>query len=297
MAMQTVLRKSLGTLMPMILSPNRSWATQRRIVKMVLRANPLARGVSRHAGPLPGGLPGETFCRAGDTPDSADTALLYLHGGGYCVGAAATHRMITSRLAAASGMPVHVLDYRLAPEHPAPAALDDALACYRALAAQGKRVAVGGDSAGGGLSMAVAHALAANGEQAPLALALLSPWLDLSVSGGSAERLAAIDPILTHPWISACAEAYAGGKPLKSPDISPLFADAELPPTLIHAGSDDILIDDARRLVTRHKAVEFKVYEGLWHVFQLQAGLLGESSAALHEMGTWLHQRALEAGH
>lgn len=297
MAMQTVLRKSLGTLMPMILSPKRNWATQRRIVNLVLRANPLASGVSRHAGPLPGELPGEIFCPDDQTPESADTALLYLHGGGYCVGAAATHRMITSRLAAASGMPVYALDYRLAPEHPAPAALEDALACYRALVAQDRRVAVGGDSAGGGLSMAVAHALAADGEPAPLALALLSPWLDLSLSGGSAERLAAIDPILTPPWISACAAAYAGDKPLKSPDISPLFADAELPPTLIHSGSDDILIDDARRLVTRHKAIEFKVYEGLWHVFQLQAGLLGESSAALHEMGTWLHQQAVEAKH
>lgn len=297
MAMQTVLRSSLGSLMPIILSPRRSWATQRRIIKFVLRANPLAKGVTRHDGPLPGELPGEVFCPAGLTPETADTALLYLHGGGYCVGAAATHRMITSRLAASSNMPVYVLDYRLAPEHPAPAALDDALACYRALAADGKRVAVGGDSAGGGLSMAVANALAAQGGPAPMALALISPWLDLSLSGGSAERLADIDPILTRPWITACAAAYAGGQALKSPALSPLFDDSELPPTLIHSGSDDILIDDARRLVTRNTAVEFKVYEGLWHVFQLQAGLLAASAEALREMGTWLHQQSVEAAH
>lgn len=288
MAMQNVLRKTLGATLPLILTPNRKWTTQRRILKLAMRANPLAKGVKRIDGALPGGLPGEVFCPASVDPETAPSALLYLHGGGYCVGAAATHRAITSRLAAASGMPVYVLDYRLAPEHPAPAALDDALACYRALAAQGKRVALGGDSAGGGLSVAVAQALLANGEPAPAALALISPWLDMSLSGGSAERLADIDPVLKRPWITACAQAYAGDQPLKSPSLSPLFGDGELPSTLIHAGTDDILIDDARRLVKRFPAVELQEFEGLWHVFQLQAGLLEISDQALADMGQWL---------
>ena len=197
--------------------------------------------------------------------------------------------MITSRLAAASGLPVYALDYRMAPEHPAPAALDDALRCYRALAAQDKRVAVGGDSAGGGLSAAVALALAEHGEPGPAALALISPWLDLSLSGGSVQRLADIDPVLNQPWLAACAQAYAGEHGLKSPTVSPLFADLAWPPTLIHAGADDILVDDSRRLVKRYPHIEFHEYAGLWHVFQLQAGVLRASDEALSAMGHWLH--------
>ena len=113
----------------------------------------------------------------------------------------------------------------------------------------------------------------------------------MSLSGGSAQRLADIDPILKHPWIHACKAAYAGEQPLKTPSLSPLFGDAPPPPTLIHSGSDDILIDDARRYVKRFPYVEFKEFEGLWHVFQLQAGLLGVSSQALSDMGQWLAQQ------
>ena len=291
MAMQTFLRATLGTALPLVLTPKRQWATQRRLLKIALQANPLAKGVRRHAGPLPGDLPGEVFCPTGMAPETASHALLYLHGGGYCVGTASTHRMITSRLAAASGAAVYSLDYRLAPEHPAPAALDDALACYRALAASGRAVALGGDSAGGGLSVAAAQTLVAAGDPPPTALALISPWLDLSLSGASAERLADIDPILKHPWIKACAQAYAGGQPLKSADLSPLFGVPVSTPTLIHAGTDDILIDDARRWVKRVPTAELIEYEGLWHGFQMQAGLLGAADKALADMGQWLtHQ-------
>lgn len=289
--MTALLRHVLGLIVPRILNPRRSWATQRRLLAALLRINPAVGGVERRRIALPDAP--EALCTAprGLAWDTADVAMLYLHGGGYCIGTPESYGALHSRLAKAIDAPVIAPRYRLAPEHPAPAALDDALASYKALTAQGKRVVVGGDSAGGGLSVALAHAAAEAGLPAPAGLMLISPWLDLTLSGGSVATKAGVDPILDPDWGRACASAYAGDRPLNDPMLSPLFGPDSLPPTLIQAGADDILIDDARRLAQRAPAVELQEFPGLWHVFQVQVGMLPAARPAVADMAAWIRAR------
>lgn len=184
----------------------------------------------------------------------ADTAraVLCLHGGGYVTGSPRTHRALAAHLAAATRAPVYVLDYRLAPEHPYPAALDDATDAYQALLAQGhgpQNPSLVGDSAGGGLALALALRLRARSLPPPGALALLSPWLDLTLSApGDPHR----DPLLRLSWLRWCATGYAANADPAAPELSPLFADLTgLPPMLVHVGSDEVLRPDTERLVTR----------------------------------------------
>lgn len=289
--MKHLLRRVLGLVLPRILSATRPWASQRRLLNGLLKANPGVRGVQRQPLTLPGAPDALVYCPQGTTLDAAPAVLLYFHGGGYCLGAPGNYAALHSRLANAMAAPVVAAGYRLAPEHPAPAALDDAMAAYRALLDQGKRVVVGGDSAGGGLSAALAHAAAEAGLPPPAGLLLLSPWLDLTLSGGSVTAKADVDPILNPAWGRACAAAYAGDRPLNDPMVSPLFGPDSLPPTLIQAGTDDILIDDARRLATRVPTVELQEFPGLWHVFQVQVGLLPDAGPAVAAMGRWVKAR------
>ncbi|BBG04653.1 MULTISPECIES: alpha/beta hydrolase [Pseudonocardia] len=218
--------------------------------------------------------------------------VIYLHGGGYLVGSAVSHRPLVAGLARATGTPVHVPAYRLAPEHPFPAALDDALAVWHALRAAGhpaERIAVAGDSAGGGLAMALLLRLRADGEELPGALGLISPWLDLTCTADAMSRNAPTDAMLDPGWLPSAASDYAG-RHTGAPELRPLDADlAGLPPLHVVAGADEILVDDSDTLVERARAagtpVGYSRVDGMWHAFPVLAGLLAEADEALRTLG------------
>ena len=284
---RTTLRPVLGRGMPV--------GVQRALCEALLRPLAVTRGARIRATEL-GGVPTEVV-----EHDGADrsAAILYLHGGGYTVLSPATHRALAAHLALAAGCPVYSVRYRLAPEHPHPAALEDNLAAYHALLATGlrpDRVALAGDSAGGGLALAAALRLRDVREPLPAALGLISPWLDLTLSGASVTEGAATDPLLTPSWLRASARAYAGGRPLDDPALSPLFADLHgLPPVMVQGGADDVLVSDADRFVERARTagvrVEHDRIAGLWHDFQVLAGILGAADTALARLGTFLRSR------
>jgi len=230
------------------------------------------------------------------------TAILYLHGGGYTLCSPATHRGVTGAVALACKSRLLVPDYRLAPEHPFPAALEDALAAYRWLLAQGfapQHIAIGGDSAGGGLTVATATSLRDSGEPLPAALFLLSPWTDLTFSGESHRTRRAADPIfggIDESIGPDFAPAYLGQASPSNPLISPLLADLRgLPATIIHVGDDEILLDDSTRLAEKMQAagvdVRIRVWDGLWHVFQAFAPFLPESRQSVNEIGEFIRRR------
>lgn len=222
-----------------------------------------------------GGVDGEWLV----PPDAArDKAILYFHGGGFRIGSVASHRDLIARIADASGCRVLAIDYRLAPEHRFPAALDDALTAYRYLRDQGLRaadIAFVGDSAGGNLVLAAMLAARERGWPLPAAGVLMSPWTDLAATGASYESRAEADPIHQRAMILALAKNYLGkdGDP-RDPFASPLYADlAGLPPLLVQAGDRETVRDDAVGLAACAKAVgvevELQVWDGMIHVFQL----------------------------
>lgn len=249
------------------------------------------RGVTTHS-IAASGVPAEWL-----SPEASDPqrVLLYLHGGGYVIGSIATHRGLASRIAIAAEARLLLIDYRLAPEHPFPAALEDALSAYRWLLAQGvdpRHIAIGGDSAGGGLTLATALSLRDQHEPLPAALFLLSPWTDLTFSGDSIKSRAQRDPVLSinDNWLE---NTYAGDQPLAHPLISPLFADLTgLPPTIIQVGTEEILYDDSSRLAERARRsgmdATLEVWEGMWHVFQGFAPYVPEASQAIGQIGVFL---------
>jgi acetyl esterase/lipase len=221
-----------------------------------------------------GGIAGEWVTRAGLA--EAAPVLLYLHGGGYFACSPKTHRPITGAFAQA-GLRVFVPDYRLAPEHPFPAALEDALAAWRGLLARGyaaARIGVAGDSAGGGLAVALLVALRDAKADLPAAAVLFSPWTDLAGTGESIKTNAGRDAMFHAPGTGAGAAFYLGDTPATTPLASPLYADLRgLPPLLIHAGDREILRDDSTRLAAKARAAGVSVEEKIWpvvpHVWQL----------------------------
>jgi monoterpene epsilon-lactone hydrolase len=225
--------------------------------------------------------------------------LLYLHGGGYCICSLDTHRGLVARLALASRALALTPAYRLAPENPYPAALEDALASYRWLLRQGyspRQIAIGGDSAGGGLTLATTLSLREAGEPLPGALFLLSPWTDLTFSGESVRTRRSMDPIFGVDGGPHYALTYLGIEDATNPLVSPIFADMHsFPPTLIHVGNDEILLDDSTRLAEKMRAegvqVEIKVWEGLWHVFQAFAPWAPEALLSIEEIGAFLQRQ------
>ena len=227
---------------------------------------------------------------------SPDRAVLYLHGGAFVLGGLGSHAKLAGQIAHAGGATAYFCDYRLAPEHPYPAALDDALAACRWLLDQGmKNIALAGDSAGGGLALAAALAIRDAKLPMPCALVLLSPFVDLALSGESHHTHKARDPMLRRAWLEFGAQCYAKGEPNNSPLISPLFGDLRgLPPILTHVGSEEILLSDSQRLAERTLAAgvktQLKVFEGMWHDFHAHAGALPESAQALEEVGEFLKQ-------
>ncbi|MEE4250143.1 MAG: alpha/beta hydrolase [Alcanivoracaceae bacterium] len=221
-------------------------------------------------------------------------AILYLHGGAYCVGSAATHRAITSHLAREASASVFAIDYRLAPEHPFPAATDDALEAYRWLLENGYAggdIFIAGDSAGGGLTLATALQIRDLSLPAPAGLILISPWADLTHPQKSAANQPD-DVMLSWTTLEHSAQSYIGDarhEPLASPLLAELH---DLPATLIIAGSDEILLNDSEQLYEKLKTadnvVRLSLYQQMWHVFPAHAGLLASANQAISEMADWI---------
>lgn len=275
-----VVRPVLGTR----LTPVR----QRQVINALMRVSVLPKGTRREATRI-GDLPAERITTPASRPDRA---LLYLHGGAYLVGSPTTHRAVAAHLADSARAVAYVLDYRLAPEHPYPAAVDDALAAYRALLESGysaDRIVVAGDSAGGGLTLALALRLRSVGVPLPAALGLISPWVDLSLAGLDSS---VDDPLLDRGWMEFGASSYAGGR-VDLPEVSPLHADLSgLPPMFVHAASDEMIRGDVERLVDAARAagveVTYALLEGHWHVTHLFAGMVREATEVVQQMGEWL---------
>ena len=231
-----------------------------------------------------------------DSAATKPTHILYLHGGGYVFGGLATHQQLVDSLALIGQVSVWMPEYRLAPEYPFPAALNDALNCYLTLLEQGiaaKNIVIAGDSAGGGLALALAVQLRTQHLPLPRALVLLSPWVDLTLQHASLQEKAHLDLMLSVAGLRHCAQAYLGTTAANHPLCSPLYADlSNLPPILIQVGSDEILLDDATAL---HSAVNnyggdasLQVYDGLWHVFQLHAYAQPAATDAVQSLFAWL---------
>jgi epsilon-lactone hydrolase len=225
--------------------------------------------------------------------------ILYFHGGAYVAMSSRTHRSVTSRLAAWSDASLFALDYRLAPEHPFPAALDDALAAYRALIAAGadpSRMALAGDSAGGGLALALLLALRDRHDPLPAAAVLFSPWTDLAATGDSIIVNNEADALFFGSWVAPEARHYLGDTPATNPLASPVYADLTgLPPLLIQASDSEVLLDDSRRVFENAKrfGVEatLQVWQGVPHGWQIFAPILPEGRVALREASAFVASR------
>ncbi|MFF2487567.1 alpha/beta hydrolase [Microbacterium sp. NPDC058062] len=266
------------------------WAERRARIVEVGSAWPVAEDIA-FTPTNAGGVPAE-WSRA----PGADTsrALLFLHGGGYCSGSIASHRTMAAEAGRAASIRTLALEYRLAPEHPFPASLEDALAAWDWLIATGiapNRIVVGGDSAGGGLSLALWQELRRAGREGPACVWLVSPWTDLTMSGASVDDNDAIDPLLHRSYLEELAAAYVPpGLTRDDPRVSPLFADLTgLPPTLVQVGADETLLDDSLRLVraaARAEAdVRLHVLPHMIHAFPLWNAVLPAARAALAEFG------------
>jgi len=240
-----------------------------------------------------GGCPGEWLRPAGA---AANTVLLYLHGGAYITGSCHTHRGLAGHLARSAGLDCFLLDYRLAPEHPFPAAVEDAQAAYLALHDQDptRAIVLAGDSAGGGLALALALRLRDAGHAAPGAMALLSPWTDLTLSLSTHQSKAGKDPFFPDSTtLSMAAQLYAGTSGLAQPLASPHFAALHgLPRTLIHVGEHEALLGDAQALAAKLQAagtsVQLQEFQGMWHVWQIFAGRFAEADASVKQLGVFL---------
>jgi epsilon-lactone hydrolase len=228
-----------------------------------------------------------------------DSAVLYLHGGGYVIGSPRSHRHLVAAIARAAGTAALLLDYRLAPEHPFPAALDDALAAYQWLLGRGlspQRIVVAGDSAGGGLTVATLLAARDRGLPRPAAGVCISPWVDLTCSGTTYATKAAVDPIVTRQAVNMMAQAYAGAGDPKAPLVSPLYAELRgLPPLLVQVGSDEVLLDDALGLAERARSAAVDVTLEEWpamiHVWHWFLPMLAEAERAVGVIGRFVRAR------
>ena len=226
--------------------------------------------------------------------------VLYLHGGGYVIGSPRSHRHLAAAVAGAAGASALLLDYRLAPEHPFPAAVEDATAAYRWLLDQAiapERIVIAGDSAGGGLTVATLLALREARVPLPAGGVCISPWVDLTCSGASYATKAAADPIVRRAGVEEMARAYLGATPPRTPLASPLFADLRgLPPLLIHVGSDEVLLDDAVQLAERAKAggvdATLEIYDRMIHVWHWFLPMLDEAQTAVEAIGRFVRSRA-----
>jgi epsilon-lactone hydrolase len=301
-----------------VLNPALPWEVQRRRLNRLVGPWPLPRGTSVTKTALNGvhvevvavrrPAPETTGQAAGPRAGPAVATVVHFHGGGYCVGSPAEARNWAARLSVRAGCRVVLPDYRLAPEHPHPAAMEDARAVLSAVlgAAAGGPVIVSGDSAGGGLALAALLAHPGPAASAPglapgafhgvsgvAGCILLSPWLDLAADRAAAVELVRRDVLLSPAWLEACASAYAPAVDLADPSVSPVNADlGGLPPLLIQSGADDLLAPDAERLADRANAagvdVSYTQWPGLWHDFALQPDLLAAADSALSQASSFV---------
>jgi acetyl esterase/lipase len=233
------------------------------------------------------------------TPEAdARRAVLYLHGGGYMAGSIVSHRYVAVEIGRAARARTLALGYRLAPEHPYPAQLEDALAAYSMLRDQGlapSEIAVGGDSAGGNLTLALLIALRERGLPLPACGWLISPWSDLTASGATMQSKANVDPMISRPYLLELAQAFAGGRDFGDPLISPQFADlGGLPPLLIQVGSDETLLDDAITLAghagAAGVAVTLEVWPDMIHAFPMFYPQVAASRRATEHAGAFMRR-------
>jgi len=291
--LRRLLRGALRILFRGLVRPPMPIAGQRALLSLLTAISPVQPGVKRSVATL-GGRPCEWH-----RPERANgCVLLYLHGGAYLIGGPHTHRAICAGLARRGQIEVCALDYRLAPEFPYPAARDDALAAYQALLAAGysaAQIVIGGDSAGGNLSLITSLRLRDLGQAQPAALVCFSPVTDYT--GQQLHSPAAGDPLLNPKWIEQAIGLYCPAHiPRSDPGLSPLFADLTgLAPLLIQVGEDELLLNDSLRFAERAKAagvsVHLERYPGLWHVFQAHTGLLNAADYALDRVVLFLRGR------
>ena len=230
----------------------------------------------------------------------AGRAVLYLHGGGYVIGSINTHRSLAARISRAANARVLIIEYRLAPEHPFPAAVEDSVAAYRWMVSTGlkaSRITVAGDSAGGGLTVATLVAIRDAKLALPGAGVCLSPWVDLEGLGDSMKSKAAVDPIVQRDGLVEMAKHYLAGKDPRSPLAAPLYADlAGLPPLLIQVGTAETLLDDSTRIAERARKAGVKVtlepWENMIHVLQIFAPMLDEGQNAIEKIGEFIRANA-----
>ncbi len=242
------------------------------------------------------GVPGE-LVSSGET--SSGRAVLYLHGGGYVIGSPNTHKELTRRLSVAADADALVIDYRLAPENPFPAAVEDAVSAYKWLIGQGcdpADIAIAGDSAGGGLTVAALVSLKEQGVSLPACGVCISPWVDMEGLGESMTSRAALDPMVQREGLVAMGESYLNGADPRTPLAAPLYADLSgLPPLLIQVGTSETLYDDATRLAEKAEAagVEtcFESWEEMTHVWHLFAPMLDEGQRAIERIGEYVRAK------
>jgi acetyl esterase/lipase len=242
------------------------------------------------------GVPGEWSIAPGS---DASRILLYFHGGGYCSGSILSHRRLVTEAGRMAGIRTLAVAYRLAPEHPFPAALEDAQAAWHFLQRQGieaKHIVVGGDSAGGGLTLALTGRLQETREELPACTWLLSPWTDLGMSGSTLSTKDSVDPIIHGGYLHELADAYLpDNMDRKDPRVSPLYADLKgLPPILIQVGSDETLLEDATRFAAAAGAADVAVTLEVWphmiHAWPLWNAHLEPGRQALAKAGTFIKQ-------
>ncbi len=267
-------------------------AERRARLDEVAGADPVASDIAFESLTL-GGVPVERSLAPGADPGRV---LLYFHGGGYCSGSIASHRGMVAEAGRAAGVAALAVGYRLAPELPFPAALEDALAVWNALVAEGvdpAKLAVGGDSAGGGLTLALMLSLKAQGRPLPACGWLISPWTDLAMTGASLTTKASVDPLISETYLTELARQYLAGADPANPLVSPLRADlAGLPPLLIQVGSAETLLDDAARIAERAGAADVAVTLEVWphmiHAWPLWAAHLESGRRALAHAGAFI---------
>ena len=269
---------------------------ERAAFDTVMEHTPPAGGMMQEAGTV-GGVPG-WWSRPPGAPAAA--AILYLHGGAYVLGSAAAYRNFVGQIAHSAGLAAFAPDYRLAPEHPFPAAVDDAQAVYRGLGELGfSDILLVGDSAGGGLTLvllALASASARDGRgAAPRAAAVMSPWTDLALTGATLVSKAEADPLLTPAALHSAAAQYLGAHDPRDPKASPLYGDlAGLASVMIQVGGDEILLDDARRYAERMAAaggeIQLHQWAGMPHVFPANIGVLTAAQPAVDAIGSFLRR-------
>jgi len=243
-----------------------------------------------------GGVPGEWI----STPESLhERVIYYLHGGAYFMGSIKTHRELISRLSRAARARALAIDYRLAPENPFPAAVEDSTSAYRWLISTGVdpgRLVIAGDSAGGGLTLATLVALRDAGDPLPAAAVCLSPWVDLEGVGESMISRAEVDPMIQRDSLIQAGKAYLGDADPRTPLAAPLYADLRgLPPMLIQVGTAEALLDDATRFAERARAagvdVTLEPWDDMFHVWQFCASILPEGQQAIERIGEFVRKR------